>query len=462
MGENKIKKTRTLFGTDGIRGKAGSYPITPDFAMKIGKAIGVYFKKHSPNPRILIGKDTRISGYMLEQAITSGICSVGVDVLQLGPLPTPGIAYLTRGMRACAGIVISASHNPYHDNGIKIFDYQGKKLGDDVEVEIESLILENDLEQYHVQGKAIGRAKRVDDAVGQYAVFLKEQFPREYTLEGFRIVLDCANGAGYKVAPKVFSELGAEILCEGIEPNGFNINDECGALYPKNLGEKVKLYKADIGIALDGDADRLMVCDDKGVLFDGDDYLAVVARYLIEKKRLKKNTVVSTVMSNLGLTQSLAEVGGKVLHTKVGDRYVTEAMRAGEFVLGGEPSGHIIFSEISTAGDGILSALMLLSVMCDKKQPVSKLREVIQKMPQVTSSVNVKRKVPLSDMPAFQGEIRKVEQELGDNGRVLFRYSGTENKARIMVEGPSRAKIEGHADFLSKAVLDAIQKSCQN
>ena len=459
---NAKTKERKLFGTDGIRGKAGSYPITHDFAMKIGKAIGIYFKKHYPNPKILIGKDTRISGYMLEQAISSGICSVGVSVLQLGPLPTPGIAYLTRGMRACAGLVISASHNPYHDNGIKIFDYQGKKLGDAVEAEIESLILENDLDQHHAQNKDIGRARRIDDAVGQYAVFLKEQFPREHTLEGFRIVLDCANGAGYKVAPKVFSELGAEIFCEGIDPNGFNINDGCGALHPKNLGEKVKLYKADLGIALDGDADRLMVCDDKGVLFDGDEYLAVVGRYLIEKRELKKKTVVSTVMSNLGLAQSLAEVGGKVLHTKVGDRYVTEAMRAGGFILGGEPSGHIIFSDISTAGDGILSALMLLAVICEKKQPLSKLRNVIEKMPQVTSSVEVKRKVPLSEMPEFLGDIQKVEQELGDNGRVLFRYSGTENKARIMVEGPSRAKIENHADFLSKAVLDAIQKSCQN
>ena len=457
-----MTKPRKLFGTDGIRGRAGVYPITPDFAMKIGKAIGVYFKKHYPNPKILIGKDTRISGYMLEQAISSGICSVGVSVLQLGPLPTPGIAYLTRGMRACAGIVISASHNPFHDNGIKIFDYQGKKLGDSVEAEIESLLLEGDLDQYHVQYKDVGRAKRIDDAVGQYAVFLKEQFPREYTLEGLRIVLDCANGAGYKVAPKVFEELGAEIFCEGVDPNGFNINDGCGALHPKNLGDKVRLYKADLGIALDGDADRLMVCDDKGVLFDGDDYLAVVGRYLIEKKQLKGNTVVSTVMSNLGLSQSLSEVGGKVLHTQVGDRYVMEAMREGQFVLGGEPSGHIIFSNISTAGDGILSALMLLAVMRDKKQSLSKIRKVIEKMPQVTSSVDVKRKVPLVEMPKFQSDIKQVEKALGDSGRVLFRYSGTENKARIMVEGPSRAKIETHADFLSKSVLDEIQKACQS
>ncbi len=445
-----------LFGTDGIRGTANQHPISPDLALKLGQAIGVYFKKRYPTPKVLIGKDTRRSGYMLEQALASGICSVGVDVGFLGPLPTPGIAYLTSGMRACAGIVISASHNPYYDNGIKIFDHDGEKLPDEVEDKLEALMESSELQENMPTGAGIGRARRVDDAIGQYAVFLKEQFPRNLRLDGMRIVIDCANGASYKVAPKVFEELGAEVFCLGVQPNGLNINLNCGALHPEDMQNKVRLYKADIGFAFDGDADRIMACDANGDLLDGDEFLAVVGVHMLKNKELAKNTVVSTVMSNMGLETALKEHGGKLVRVKVGDRYVFKEMDKNGYNLGGEQSGHIIFSDISTTGDGILAALQLLRVVSSEKTALSELRKIIKKLPQVTKSFEVERKIPLEKLPHLKVCLDNVEKQLGTSGRVLFRYSGTEQKARIMVEGQEIGLISQIVDELTRETIKSI------
>ncbi len=444
---------KKLFGTDGIRGTANVYPISPELVLKLGQAIGVFFKEQHSHPRILIGKDTRRSGYMLEQALCSGICSVGVDAFFLGPLPTPGIAYLTRGMRASAGIVISASHNPFEDNGIKIFSSNGYKLPDEAEEQLEAL-----LETPHElpTGAKIGRAKRIDDAIGQYAVYLKEQFPKHLTLDGLRLVIDCANGAAYKVAPKVFMELGAEVFMLGVEPNGSNINDGCGALHPQRIADQVKLYKADLGIAFDGDADRLVIVDDKGEVVDGDEILAICGTRMMKRGQLKKNTVVSTVMSNMGLDVALDRVGAKVLRAKVGDRYVMEEMMKGDFNLGGEQSGHLIFRDQATTGDGILAALRVLEIMIEEQKRTSELKKCMERLPQVLKNIAVKEKVPLEKLPALGAKIAAAEKKLGKTGRVLFRYSGTEKLARIMVEGQDADVIEELANDITNETAKAI------
>ncbi|NBQ54431.1 MAG: phosphoglucosamine mutase, partial [Proteobacteria bacterium] len=366
--------------------------MSPDLVLRLGQAIGVYFRTKMAHPRILIGKDTRRSGYMLEQALCSGICSVGVDAFFLGPLPTPGIAYLTRGLRACAGIVISASHNPFHDNGIKIFSSTGYKLPDEDEDKLEALLKSDDLENHAVHGADIGTARRIEDAIGQYAVFLKEQFPKHLTLDGLRVVIDCANGASYRVAPKVFTELGAEIFMLGVEPNGININEHCGALHPQTLREKVMLYKADIGIALDGDADRLVVVDDRGDILDGDELLAICGIHMLQKNKLRNRALVSTIMSNMGLEIAMARHGGKVVRTKVGDRYVMEAMINGDYNLGGEQSGHLIFRDCATTGDGLMAALNLLEIMVESGKKVSELRHCMERVPQTMRNIKVKDK----------------------------------------------------------------------
>ncbi len=449
----QLKRT-PLFGTDGIRGRANSYPISPEMVLKLGQAVGHYFKSHYPNPRILIGKDTRRSGYFLEQALSSGICSTGVDTYFVGPLPTPGIAYLTRGMRANAGIVISASHNPFYDNGFKIFAADGYKLPDSAEKEIEDLIFDTDiLDSNYPTGADIGTTARIDDSVGQYAVFLKEQFPKHLSLEGIKIVLDCANGAAYKVAPKVFEELGADLIVIGAHPNGININENCGALHPQNLQEQVKYHKADIGIALDGDADRIIVVDENSVLLDGDELLAIYAEDYFKKNKLRDKVVVSTIMSNLGLELSLKKMGIDLLRTQVGDRYVVEEMRKNKFILGGEQSGHIIFGDISTTGDGILAALRLLEILVEKKSKVSELRTLFQKIPQAMKNIDVPERIPLHHMPDLSKHIDAVQKFLGNDGRVLFRYSGTELKARIMIESSNGAHIEGLIEDLAKNAL---------
>ena len=428
-----------LFGTDGVRGKANQYPMSPDLVLRLGQAIGLHFKSAYAKPRILIGKDTRRSGYMLEQALSAGICSVGVDVEFLGPLPTPGIAYLTRGLRACAGIVISASHNPFYDNGIKIFSSSGYKLPDEIEDRLEAML--DQIPELPV-GHNIGRAKRIEDAIGQYAVFLKEQFPKHLSLEGIRIVIDCAHGSAYRVAPKVFEELGAELFLTGVEPNGYNINDNCGALHPHVLREQVRLYKADIGLALDGDADRLIVVDDKGELVDGDQIMAVCAGHLKARGRLKNNSIVTTVMSNMGLDIALKAQGINVIRTQVGDRYVVEEMLRQDISLGGEQSGHLIFSESSTTGDGVLAGLHLLEVVLEQRKKLSELKNCMRYLPQVLKNLPVAQKIPLEELPELDQKVKACQDALGDRGRVLFRYSGTENLARIMIEGENQAEIE--------------------
>ena len=450
--------SRKLFGTDGIRGKANTYPMSADMVLRIGQAIGYYFKSKQQNPRILIGKDTRRSGYMLEQALCSGICSVGVDTYLLGPLPTPGIAYMTRGMRATAGIVLSASHNPFHDNGVKIFSANGYKLPDEVEAEIERIVEAQSWANSLPLGGKIGRAYRIDDAIGQYAVYLKEQFPKNLTLDGVRIVIDCANGASYKVAPKVFTELGAEVFTVGVQPNGKNINENCGALHPQNLRERVMLYKADIGLAFDGDADRLVVVDDKGELVDGDEIMAICASRMIRRDALNSKTVVSTIMSNMGLDIALKRVNGKVIRTQVGDRYVMEEMIKGNFNFGGEQSGHLIFRDSATTGDGILAGLHVLSTMLEEGEKISELKKVMERVPQTLKNIEVKEKVPLSQMPDLEKIITSMDQKLSGQGRVLFRYSGTESVARIMVEGKNTSEIEAMADELCDATHRSISK----
>jgi len=450
---------KKLFGTDGIRGKANEYPISPDLMLRLGQAIGTFFKSSVQHPRILIGNDTRRSGYMLEQALCSGICSVGVDSYFLGPLPTPGIAYLTRGMRASAGIVLSASHNPFYDNGVKIFSASGYKLPDADEERLEGLLENPELISNLPTGSKIGRARRIEDAIGQYAVYLKEQFPKHLTLEGIRIVIDCANGASYRVAPKVFTELGAECFMIGVDPDGSNINEQCGALYPQSLRERVMLYKADIGIALDGDADRLVVVDDKGDIVDGDEILAICATRMIKNGKLRKNTVVSTVMSNMGLDIAIGRAGGEVVRTQVGDRYVMEAMVEGNYNLGGEQSGHLIFRDSATTGDGILAALHMLEIMTAEGRKISELRRCMERLPQVLKNVHVKEKVPLEKMPDLDALIKQMGQKLGKKGRILFRYSGTERLARIMVEGSDLSEIEAMASEILNKTTEAIDKA---
>jgi phosphoglucosamine mutase len=449
---------RQLFGTDGIRGKANVYPMTPDLVLRLGQAIGLFFKSERTHPKILIGKDTRKSGYMLEQALCSGICSVGVDAYFLGPLPTPGIAYLTRGMRASAGVVISASHNPFQDNGIKLFSADGYKLPDSDEEQIEHLITDVVSSQELPTGTKLGNAHRIDDAIGQYAVYLKEQFPKHLTLDGLRIVVDCANGASYKVAPKVFTELGAEVFLHGVEPDGTNINLHCGALEPEALRERVLLYKADIGVALDGDSDRLLLVDHRGEVVDGDEIMAICGSRMIGKGHLNHNTLVSTVMSNMGLDIALAKAGGKVARAKVGDRYVMEEMVKGGFNFGGEQSGHLIFRDSATTGDGILAALHVLEIMIEEGKSVCDLKKCMERLPQILKNVNVKRKVPLEQLPDLSKMIHAFGDKLGKKGRILFRYSGTEDVARIMVEGADAQEIETMAAELCELATRSIEQ----
>lgn len=451
-----MKNKKKLFGTDGIRGKANTYPMDPATVMKIGQAIGLYFKKKDKTTRVLIGKDTRKSGYLLEQALSSGLCSVGANTYLLGPLPTPGIAYLTRGMRADVGIMISASHNPFYDNGIKIFSSNGFKLSHDCEEELERLIFSKELSESRITGNDIGVCKRIEDAMGQYAVYLKEQFPKHLSLDGLRIILDCANGAAHKLAPKVFEELGAEVFTIGNKPNGININEQCGALHPGALAEKVLLYKADIGIALDGDADRLITVDEKGSILDGDEILAICANFLIRKNKLKDKTLVTTLMSNGALDELMTKLGGKLIRTAVGDRNVSNVMREKSYGLGGEQSGHIICAEKATTGDGVLASLLLLEALLEEKKSLSEAKKIITKNPQVLQSFSVTEKVPVEELPKLSESIKSVEKKLSPTGRILFRYSGTEKKARIMLEGKNEAELKDYATALRKTAEESI------
>jgi phosphoglucosamine mutase len=441
-----------LFGTDGVRGVANVYPMTAEMVMELGRALAYLIRNGNHRHRVVIGKDTRLSGYMLEQALAAGITSMGVDVALIGPLPTPGIANITTSMRADAGAVISASHNPYQDNGIKFFSRDGFKLPDQMEAKMEDLILNKTIRHLRPTATKVGRAERLDDARGRYIVFLKNTFPRELTLEGLCIAVDCANGAAYKVAPSVLEELGAKVIGMGVQPDGKNINHKCGALYPENLAKLVLKHGANLGIALDGDADRLIVVDENGNSVDGDAIMAICTGELVERRELKKKTLVATVMSNIGLDRAVSRWGVKVCRTRVGDRYVVDEMRKNGYSLGGEQSGHLIFLDHATTGDGVLAALQLLAVVCRKQKPVSELASIFEPVPQTLLNVTVKHRRELGDLPEVVKLIRSVEQKLGSSGRVLVRFSGTEPKVRVLIEGPDESRNQACAEEIANAL----------
>lgn len=446
---------RKLFGTDGVRGVANEEPMTGEMAMQIGRATTYLFRNKRGRHRIVLGKDTRLSGYMLETAFASGICSMGGDVLLVGPLPTPGIAFITVDMRADAGVVISASHNPFSDNGIKIFSGDGFKLPDAMERNIEELIFSGKLEGLRPTGTEVGKAFRIDDATGRYAVFLKQTFPEHLTLKGVKIVMDCAHGAAYRVAPTVLEELGAEVSCVGVEPDGENINLNCGSLHPELISRLVKEQGADLGMTLDGDADRVIFVDHTGRVIDGDHLMALCALDMIREGTLNKKTLVATVMSNMGLEVVLKGAGGQVVRAPVGDRYVVEEMVRGGYNLGGEQSGHLVFLDHNTTGDGMLTALQVLAVMQKRGKTLAELAQVMEQFPQTQRAVRVKDKKDLSEIPQLQRMIEECERELGERGRIVVRYSGTEPVLRIMIEGEAEEAITRMAD----AVAETVQRS---
>jgi len=444
--------TRKYFGTDGIRGRANGV-ITPDLAMRVGQATGIAFRRGEHRHRVVIGKDTRLSGYMIETALIAGFTSVGMDVLQLGPMPTPAVAMLTRSMRADLGVMISASHNPYEDNGIKLFGPDGYKLNDEVEAEITRLI-DSDLGKQLSSSAMLGRAKRIDSAHARYIEFAKRTLPRNLGLDGLRIVLDCANGAAYKVAPEALWELGAEVITIGDEPDGFNINKDVGSTRPEALSSKVRELRADLGIALDGDADRVLIVDEHGQVVDGDQLMGVIARSWQEDGRLSAPGIVSTVMSNLGLERYLAGLGLSMARTAVGDRYVLEHMRANGFNLGGEQSGHIILSDYGTTGDGLVAALQLLAVVKRQEKPVSEVCHCFEPLPQILKNVRYKQGRPLEEKPVVSA-IKAAEQLLGESGRLVIRPSGTEPVIRVMAEGDDRDLVLRAVDEVVEAVTKA-------
>lgn len=448
-----------LFGTDGIRGTANSYPIIPEVAVKVGEAVAALFKTIGERPRVIIGQDTRLSGDMLAHALASGVCAAGVDAELAGVLPTPGIALATRKLGASAGIVVSASHNPYQDNGIKIFGADGFKLSDGKEAEIEGLVLDGKAAGLRTRQPAIGRICRNPGAAGLYAEFLKGCFARTAGAGlgcGLKIVLDCAHGATHEIAPRIFADIGCRVQAINVQPDGVNINHQCGSQHPAGLARQVSAQQADLGLAFDGDGDRLIAVDDQGEVLSGDRVLAVCAQHLRSQGRLKNNTVVTTVMSNVGLSRSLEKLGIRHLTTRVGDRYVMEGMRAAGASLGGEDSGHLIFAEQHTTGDGILSGLMLVQAIQEQAAPLSRLKTIMLPFPQTLVNVAVKSKPDLESFPGVRKAIQEVEARLGENGRVLVRYSGTEPLCRVMVEGPERAEVDAFARSIAQAISAAV------
>jgi phosphoglucosamine mutase len=431
--------------------------MTAEMALSLGQAIARIFRvEGNKRRRIIIGKDTRLSGYLFEDALAAGICSMGVDVIQVGPMPTPAMAFLTADMRCQAGVMISASHNPYYDNGIKFFSSDGYKLPDAIERRIEALIASGELSGLRAPPDEIGRAHRIEDVEGRYVVFLKKTFPMELSLDDMRVVLDCANGASYVVGPTALEELGAEIFRMGTEPNGRNINEGCGSLFPEKVADKVNEVRADVGIALDGDADRVVMVDEKGAILDGDQLLAICAQDMVERGVLRGGQVVATVMSNIGLEKALDELGVGLLRTQVGDRYVVDAMREGGFNLGGEQSGHIIFLDHNTSGDGLITALQVLAIMQRKGRMLSELAANFVRYPQILVNVSVAEMKPIEDLPEFLKLVEKIESALSGRGRVLIRYSGTEPLARIMVEGDDEKQIRDYANDLAEALRRAL------
>lgn len=452
-----VKTAPKIFGTDGVRGRANVYPMVVEVALALGRAMGKVFKRASEGKhRVIIGKDTRLSCYMFENALISGLCSMGVDTFMLGPFPTPGVAFITRAYRADAGIVISASHNPYYDNGIKFFSSEGFKFPDVWERELESLIHTQNFEEHLPKDCDIGKNAKINDADGRYIEFIKATFPKKRSLKHVKIVLDCANGAAYKIAPLVFKELDAEVFVYGCQPNGLNINEKCGSLYPKVMQKAVVAHGADIGIALDGDADRVVLVDEKGSLIDGDVILAICAKDMKDRSLLTNNKVVSTVMCNLGVINTLKTWGIELIQAQVGDRYVIQEMLVNDAILGGEQSGHLIFLEQNTTGDGLVSALQVLRIMKEKQCTLSALAEAVQLYPQFRVDQKVTSKPPLETLKTVKEAIKAVEASLGKSGRVLVRYSGTEDICRVMVEGPSLQAVRRFARQIAKVIQEQI------
>jgi phosphoglucosamine mutase len=455
--------SRKLFGTDGVRGVANLEPVTAETALRLGRAAAHVFqglaeqrKTRNPRPTLVIGKDTRLSGYMLENALAAGVMSLGANVLFIGPLPTPGVAYITRSLRADAGIVLSASHNPYEDNGIKFFRHDGYKLDDAIERRIEQLVFSGEIESIRPTAGNIGQAKRIDDALGRYVEFAKASFPKGMTLEGLHIALDCANGAAYKSTPCALRELGAKLTTSHAQPDGRNINTQCGSTYPEEISRLVRQSGASIGIAHDGDADRVILCDEKGEIVDGDEILAIAAVDALNRGILSRNTLVATVMSNFGLDETVRGHGGRLLRTAVGDRYVIEAMIRENLNIGGEQSGHMIFRDFGTTGDGLVSALQILRIVVESGKPLSELKKCLRKFPQTQRNLRVQRKPPLSELPRVNKLVQEAEQKLGESGRVLLRYSGTEPKVRLLIEGPDLDAIEQMANGIAEELQKAI------
>ncbi len=453
-GEAAESPARNIFGTDGVRGLANAGALTPEGLMRLGMAVGRVFRNGSHRHRVVIGKDTRLSGYMIEPALTAGFAASGMDVFLLGPLPTPAMAMLTRSLRADLGVMISASHNPYHDNGVKFFGPDGFKLSDRTEADIEGL-MSQDPSKGLAGPDELGRVKRIDDAGARYIEFAKNTFPRLLSLEGLRVVIDCANGAAYKVAPTVLWELGADVKAIGIDPNGFNINRQCGSTSTKAMREAVLEYRADIGVALDGDADRVIICDEKGQIVDGDQILALIARSWQRRGRLRGDGIVSTVMANMGLEKFLKGLNLTLERTKVGDRYVVEAMRAKGINVGGEPSGHVILSDHATTGDGLVTALQILAVVATEQRPVSEACQNFEPFPQVLKNVRYKDSDPL-EAETVRKAIRAGEEKFGEHGRLVIRKSGTEPVIRVMAEGEDAALVDAVVDDICNAVAAAV------
>lgn len=456
-----MSKPKKIFGTDGVRGIANVEPVTAETALKLGRAAAHVFKHLESQPRgqgrhkIVIGKDTRLSGYMLENALSSGILSMGVDVLFIGPLPTPGVAYVTRSLRADAGIVITASHNPYADNGVKFFRADGYKLDDKIEAEIEDLVFSGRIEDIRPTAEDIGKAVRIDDALGRYIEFAKASFPRGMTLEGMRVIVDCAHGASYKSSPCVLRELGADVIVFGNQPDGKNINKECGSMHPQHFCARVREFRADVGIAHDGDADRVLMCDERGELIDGDDIMAIAALDLLAQNALAEKTLVATVMSNAGLDSAITAAGGKVLRTDVGDKNVIDEMLRGGFNFGGEQSGHLLFRDHSTTGDGLVAALQILRIMRATGKPLSQLAKCWTRFPQLVTNIKVREKKPFDQLDGVNGLVEEAEAAAkAQGGRLLLRYSGTEPKARLLMEGRDKAVLEKW----SQKIADVIKK----
>jgi phosphoglucosamine mutase len=452
-----------IFGTDGVRGKANVEPITAETALKLGRAAAHVFKNLNPESRsrqkhqIVIGKDTRLSGYMLENALSSGILSMGVDVLFIGPLPTPGVARITNSLRADAGIVITASHNPYDDNGIKFFSHDGYKLADSLEEQIENLVFSGEIDNVRPTAEAIGKAIRIDDALGRYVEYAKRSFPRGKNLEGVTIVADCGHGAAYKATPCALRELGANVIVYGNKPDGTNINNGYGSMHPEQICQRVLEHDADIGIAHDGDADRVILCDEKGRLIDGDDIMAIAALEMLSEDSLAQNTIISTVMSNAGLDEAINAAGGKVIRTPVGDKHVIDKMRTEGYNFGGEQSGHLIFGDHATTGDGLVAALQILRIMTEKQKPLSELAQCWSRFPQKLTNLRVTEKKPFEELDDVLDLVNQAETELGrEDGRVLLRYSGTEPKVRLLLEGKDAALVDQWSEKIIGSISSQI------